>query len=172
MNIQNLINGCLAVCITLLIFNTFENKDKIVELENALDNSNKMQIESAYRQYVDDFIENDFDAIASHFHPPVNFNTFGSIARTYEEVINQYKDMKANIQEGYAYSIIDDIGIHGMENNKYLVCADYSRYNEKDERLFAGSTHYLYIPTSNGWKMNSLERKERLQNQSCQSSLR
>ena len=59
MNIQNLINGCLAVCITLLIFNTFENKDKIVELENALDNSNKMQIESAYRQYVDDFIENE-----------------------------------------------------------------------------------------------------------------
>ena len=47
MNIQNLINGCLAVCITLLIFNTFENKDKIVELENALDSSNKMQIESA-----------------------------------------------------------------------------------------------------------------------------
>ena len=172
MNIQNLINGCLAVCITLLIFNTFENKDKIVELENALDNSNKMQIESAYRQYVDDFIANDFDAIASHFHPPVNFNTFGSIATTYEEVINQYKDMKANIQEGYAYSIIDDIGIHGMENNQYLVCADYSRYNEKDERLFAGRTHYLYIPTSNGWKMNSLERKERLQNQSCQSSLR
>ena len=172
MNIQNLINGCLAVCITLLIFNTFENKDKIVELENALDNSNKMQIESAYRQYVDDFIENDFDAIASHFHPPVNFNTFGSIARTYEEVINQYKDMKANIQEGYAYSIIDDIGIHVLENTQYLVCVDYSRYNEKDERLFAGRTHYLYIPTSNGWKMNSLERKERLQNQSCQSSLR
>ena len=49
-----------------------------------------------------------------------------------------------------------------MENNQYLVCADYSRYNEKDERLFAGRTHYLYIPTSNGWKMNSLERKERL----------
>ena len=83
MNIQNLINGCLAVCITLLIFNTFENKDKIVELENALDNSNKMQIESAYRQYVDDFIENNFDDIGSLFHPPVNFITFGSIARTY-----------------------------------------------------------------------------------------
>ena len=171
MNIQNLINGCLAVCVTLLIFNTFENKDKIIELENALDSSNKMQIESAYRQYVDDFIENDFDAIASHFHPPVNFNTFGSIATTYEEVINQYKDIKANIQEGYAYSVIDDIGIHGMENNQYLVCADYSRYNEKDESLFAGRTHYLFIPTSTGWKMNSLERKERLQNQSCQSSL-
>ena len=171
MYIQNLINGCLAVCITLLIFNTLENKDKIVELKNALDSSNKMQIESAYRQYVDDFIENDFDAIASHFHPPVNFNTFGSIAATYEEVINQYKDMKANIQEGYAYSIIDDIGIHVMENNQYLVCADYSRHNEKDERLFAGRTHYLYVPTSNGWKMNSLERKERLQNHSCQDSL-
>ena len=171
MNIQNLMNGCFAICITLLIFNTFENKDKIVELENALDNYNKMQIEYAYRQYVDDFIENDFDAIASHFQPPVNFNTFGSIAINNEEVMNQYKDMKANIQEGYAYSIIDDIEIHGMENNKYLVCTDYSRYNEKDERLFAGRTHYLYIPTSNGWKMNSLERKERLQNLSCQSSL-
>ena len=171
MNIQNLINGCLAVCITLLIFDTLENKDKIVELENALDTSNKMQIESAYRQYVDDFIKNDFDAIASHFEPPVNFNTFGSIATTYEEVINQYKDMKANIQEGYAYSIIDDIGIHEMENNKYLVCADYSRYNKKDERLFEGRTHYSYIPTSTGWKMDSLERKERLQNKSCQNSL-
>lgn len=171
MNIQNLINGCLAVCITLLIFNTFENKDKILELQNALDSSNKMQIESAYRQYVDDFIANDFDAIASHFHPPVNFNTFGSIATTNEEVMNQYKDMKANIQEGYAYSVIDDIGVHGMENNQYLVCADYSRYNAKDERLFAGRTYYLYISTSNGWKMNSLERKERLENQSCQNSL-
>ena len=56
MNIQNFINGCLAVCITLLIFNTFENKDKITELENALDNLNKLQIKSAYMKYIDDFI--------------------------------------------------------------------------------------------------------------------
>ena len=83
----------------MLIFNTFENKDKIVELENALDNSNKMQIESAYRQYVDDFIENDFDAILDVISPSSELQYVpGSIARTYEEVINQYKDMKANIQ--------------------------------------------------------------------------
>ena len=169
MNIQNFINGCLAVCITLLIFNTFENKDKIIELENALDNLNKLQIKSAYMKYIDDFIANDFEGIASHFEPPVNFDSFGPIAETNEEVINQYKDFKANIQEGYAYSVIDDIGVQKIKKNKYLVCADYSRYNNNDERLYQGRTHYMYIATSKGWKMNSLESKERLREKSCQN---
>ena len=128
---------------------------------NNEDDLNRFEIQKLYRLYVDDFIANDFESIASYFDVPVDFKSFNDIAETNEDVIRFYKDLKANIQEGYAYSVIDNISVTNIKVDSYLLCADYSRYNKNDKLLFEGRTHYVYINTADGWKINSLEPKDR-----------
>ena len=129
---------------------------------NNEDDLNRFEIQKLYRLYVDDFIANDFESIASYFDVPVDFKSFNDIAETNEDVIRFYKDLKANIQEGYAYSVIDNISVTNIKVDSYLLCADYSRYNNNDKLLFEGRTHYVYINTADGWKINSLEPKDRI----------
>ncbi len=129
---------------------------------NNEDDLNRFEIQKLYRLYVDDFIANDFESIASYFDVPVDFKSFNDIAETNEDVIRFYKDLKANIQEGYAYSVIDNISVTNIKVDSYLLCADYSRYNKNDKLLFEGRTHYVYINTADGWKINSLEPKDRI----------
>ena len=134
---------------------------------NSEDDLNKFEIQKLYRLYVDDFIANDFESIASYFDTPVDSKSFNVIAETDEDVIRLFKDIKSNIQEGYAYSVIDNISVTNVEDDTYLLCADYSRYNNNDKLLFEGRTHYVYINTSDGWKINSLEAKDRSTDVPC-----
>ena len=134
---------------------------------NSEDDLNRFEIQKLYRLYVDDFIDDDFESIASYFDTPVESKSFNVIAETDEDIIRLFKDIKANIQEGYAYSVIDNISVTNVEDDTYLLCADYSRYNNNDKLLFEGRTHYVYINTSDGWKINSLEAKDRSTNVPC-----
>ena len=55
----------LSLILMLIHLNVFaEQKDVFSEVEEV------------YREYVQDFIENDFDGIASHFSVPVNLIRF------------------------------------------------------------------------------------------------
>ena len=128
---------------------------------NSEDDLNRFEIQKLYRLYVDDFIANDFESIATYFDTPVDSKSFNVIAETDEDIIRLFKDIKANIQEGYAYSVIDNISVTNVKDDTYLLCADYSRYDKNDKLLFEGRTHYVYINTSDGWKINSLEPKDR-----------
>ena len=134
---------------------------------NSEDDLNRFEIQKLYRLYVDDFIANDFESIASYFDTPVDSKSFNVVAETDEDIIRLFKDIKANIQEGYAYSVIDNISVTNVEDDTYLLCADYSRYNNNDKLLFEGRTHYVYINTSDGWKINSLEAKDRSTDVPC-----
>ena len=134
---------------------------------NSEDDLNRFEIQKLYRLYVDDFIANDFESIATYFDTPVDSKSFNVIAETDEDIIRLFKDIKANIQEGYAYSVIDNISVTNVEDDTYLLCADYSRYNNNDKLLFEGRTHYVYINTSDGWKINSLEAKDRSTDVAC-----
>ena len=78
---------------------------------NNEDDLNRFEIQKLYQLYVDDFIANDFESIASYFDTPVDLKSFNDIAETNEDVIRFFKDLKANIQEGYAYSVIDSISV-------------------------------------------------------------
>ena len=140
---RNIIFGCLAIIVTLLIYQDNQIDKELAAVKNRLDNIHKIQIESSHRRYVQDFIDNDFEAIASYFMPPVDFKLYDFVAETNEDVLNQFKDMKANIQEGYAYSLIDEIGISKTSNNNFLLCTDYTRYNSEDQILFEGRTQYI-----------------------------
>ena len=169
---RNIIFGCLAIIVTLLIYQDNQIDKELAAVKNRLDNIHKIQIESSHRRYVQDFIDNDFEAIASYFMPPVDFKLYDFVAETNEDVLNQFKDMKANIQEGYAYSLIDEIGISKTSNNNFLLCTDYTRFNSDDQILFEGRTQYIYIFSLNeGWKINSLDSIARDENKSCKNLL-
>ena len=128
---------------------------------NNEDDLNRFEIQKLYRLYVDDFIANDFESIASYFDTPVDLKSFNDISETNEDLILFFKDLKANIQEGYAYSVIDNVSVTNVKDDTYLLCADYSRFDNNDKLLFEGRTHYVYINTSEGWKIKSLEPKDR-----------
>ena len=169
MNIwQKIIFSCLALIAILLIYQNDRINAEMEVVKERVANIHKMQIDSSYRQYVQDFINNDFDAIANHFAPPVDFKLYDLTAETNEDVINQYIKMKANIQQGYAYSLIDQIEILKTNDNNFLLCSDYSRYNSDDQLLFQGRTHYVYVYVPDaGWKMNSLDSKDRNAEEFC-----
>ena len=134
---------------------------------NNEDDLNRFEIQKLYLLYVDDFIVSDFESIASYFDTPVDFKSFNEIAETNEDVILFFKDLKTNIQEGYAYSVIDNISVTNVNDDTYLLSSDYSRYNNNDKLLCEGRTHYVYINTSDGWKINSLEPKDRSTDVPC-----
>ena len=169
MNIwQKIIFSCLAVIVTLLIYQNDRINAEMEVVKERVANIHKMQIDSSYRQYVQDFINNDFEAIANHFVPPVDFKLYDLTAETNEDVINQYIKMKANIQQGYAYSLIDQIEILKTNDNNFLLCSDYSRYNSNNQLLFQGRTHYVYVYVPDvGWKMNSLDSRDRDTEEFC-----
>ena len=137
------INICLVVFVIALLYDQSSFKDK-------------REIEKVYKAYIEDFIENDFEGIASYFEPPVNFKNFGIIAEDKLQVIAVYKDIKDNIQAGYAYSIVDSLKIIKKEDF-YIADVIYSRFNLNDENLFTGNTLYEFKKTNDGWKMVSLE---------------
>ena len=113
------INICFVVFVIALLYNESSFKDK-------------REIEKVYNAYIEDFIENDFEGIASHFEPPVNFKNFDIIAEDKLEVILVYKDIKDNIQAGYAYSNVDSLKILKKEDF-YIADVIYSRFNLNHE---------------------------------------
>ena len=137
------INICFVVFVIDLLYNESSFKDK-------------REIEKVYNAYIEDFIENDFEGIASHFEPPVNFKNFDIIAEDKLQVILVYKDIKDNIQAGYAYSSVESLKIIKKEDF-YIADVIYSRFNSNDENLFTGNTLYEFKKINDGWKMVSLE---------------
>ena len=57
---QNIIFGCLAIIVTLSIYQDNQIDKELAVVKDRLDNIHKIQIESSYRRYVQDFIDNDF----------------------------------------------------------------------------------------------------------------
>ena len=121
-------------------------------------NPDMEQIEDVYMAYVQDFIDNDFEGIASHFQTPVMRRGNGlvptRIAMTPDELMDSYRDDKANIQEGYKYSRIDCMYVRTMAVDLYYYLdAQYTRYNDQDEIIFEGRTLYYFSNESGNWKM-------------------
>ena len=71
-------------------------------------------------------------------------------------MIEQYKSLKADVQEGYSYSIIDRITVEKIEEG-YVADVIYSRFNAKDELLITGRGLYYYKDVNGSWKMYSVE---------------
>ncbi len=125
--------------------------------------SSQVLIEAEYNQYIRDFIAKDYEAIASHFNPPIQRTTFeGSLVlETREEIAAVYQNMMANIQEGCGYSEIDSMHIQAMSSTTHAADVNFTRYNASKEAVFGGRRIYLFGKQSRAWKMFSIIQAER-----------
>ena len=103
--------------------------------DDLRDETDEDKIKSAYSAYVDDFMADDFEGIADKFTYPATFKikllSFIPLSMTLEnadEMVEQYKSLKADIQEGYSYSTIDQITVEKIEEG-YVADVIYSRFN-------------------------------------------
>ena len=146
---------------TLLVFGCTEPST------GNLEDPNIEQIKEVYMAYVQDFIDNDFEGIASHFQTPVmrrgnrNWGITTRIARTSDELMDSYRDDKANIQEGYKYSTIDRLDVYKLASTVYYADVDFTRYNDQDEVIFEGRGLYYFGNESGSWKMFAMGAVER-----------
>ena len=105
--------------------------------------------------YINDFSSRDFDAMATHFEVPAVFKTNPPvIATTHEEVADFFRSFP--LQEGYAYSRIDRVEIHRLNDSMYSTTFDFARYNSSDELLFEGSSLYIFSNEIGAWKIFTL----------------
>ena len=121
------------------------------------------QIKSAYSAYMKDFIADDFKGIADKFTYPATFKirllSFIPLNITMdnkEQMSERYRALKADIQEGYAYSTIDQITIEPIEGG-YVADVIYSRFNAEDELIITGRGNYSYENVNGSWKMYAVE---------------
>ena len=147
--------------VTLLVFGCAEPST------GNLEDPNIEQIKEVYMAYVQDFIDNDFEGIASHFQTPVmrrgnqNWGVATRIALTPDELMDSYRDDKANIQEGYKYSTIDRLDVYKLASTVYYADVDFTRYNDQDEVIFEGRGLYYFGNESGSWKMFAMGAVER-----------
>ena len=129
----------------------------------ANEGSDLALITNTYKAYVADFIEGDIAAITDKFTYPVTFKMklLGIIPvhRTFTneaELAEQFRGMKADIQEGYAYSTVDNMTIR-REENIYVADVLYSRFNAENDLLFSGRGLYSFRENDGQWRMFVVE---------------
>lgn len=129
----------------------------------ANEGSDLALITNTYKAYVADFIEGDIAAITDKFTYPVTFKMklLGIIPvhRTFTneaELAEQFRGMKADIQEGYAYSTVDNMTIR-REENIYVADVLYSRFNAENDLLFSGRGLYSFREGDGQWRMFVVE---------------
>ena len=110
-------------------------------------------IQNAFNAYLEDFIDRDADKIATHFQFPSMSQASkpDSIFYSLEEITQFWETFP--LQNGYAYSTVDDMTISRLSSSIYSLVFDYSRYDAADELLYEGSSVYLYGNKSGVWKI-------------------
>jgi hypothetical protein len=69
-----------------------------------------------------------------------------------------YKENREKkIQQGYKYSLSDEIKFIEISNELVIVEFYYSRYNAKYEKLFSGSSVGTYKKLDGKWKMSEYQ---------------
>jgi hypothetical protein len=110
-------------------------------------------IQKEFEAYLRDFIARDAVLLATHFQfPSINKLVIpNSVFHTKEEITEFWDSFP--LQDGYAYSTVDNLEIHRLADPIYYLDLDYSRYNDADELLYEGSSIYLYGNETGSWKI-------------------
>ena len=116
------------------------------------------QIIENWEEYSKAFEYADYEKIASYFTFPLTFSLLDKpqIIANKKDLIAFYKQMRARVQDGYKYSLLDKSRIVWLSKDAYIFDATYSRYNEEYKRIFQGRGIYMYKKTDNSWKMFSV----------------
>ena len=145
----------LALLLPLFTFSqpNVQKKDKVIKKDFF-----EKQITDKWEEYSKAFEYADYQKIASYFTYPLTFSLLDKpqIISNKKELITFYKQMRANVQDGYKYSLLDKSRIVWLSKDAYMFDATYSRYNNDYKRIFQGRGIYMYKKTDNSWKMFSV----------------
>ena len=116
------------------------------------------QIIENWEEYSKAFEYADYQKIASYFTYPLTISLLDNpqIISNKKDLIAFYKQARANVQDGYKYSLLDKSRIVWLSKDAYMFDATYSRYNNEYKRIFQGRGIYMYKKINNTWKMFSI----------------
>jgi len=116
----------------------------------------KKTITHEWLTYSKAFELKDYNKIAEFFHYPVilsgkSYSNKTTVMETYKE------NREKKIQQGYKYSLSDEIKFIKLSNELVVAEFYYSRYNAKYEKLFSGSSIGTYKKLDGKWKMSEYQ---------------
>ena len=116
----------------------------------------KKTISHEWLTYSKAFELKDYNKIAEFFHYPVILS--GKSYSNKKTVMETYKENREKkIQQGYKYSLTDEIKFIKISNELVVAEFYYSRYNAKYEKLFSGSSIGTYKKLDGKWKMSEYQ---------------
>jgi hypothetical protein len=141
----------LVLCLLAYAFYKYDGHQEEVTVQT---------IESAYADYLNDLMDNNFVSIAERFTYPVSF-TIKFHSRlpstvTFEnkgQLIMHYQSVKDRTP-GYAYYTMDKFELSD-KNGRLFADAAYRRFNEKNESMGLGGGRYSFRNVDGGWKIFS-----------------
>ena len=110
----------------------------------------------AWKQYAKAFEYVDYQQVGNHFTFPVTLiDPSGQplILAGREALIEKYREIRGNIQDGYKYSLLDTCQFHQYSDQVCLVDATYGRFNESYQRIHTGRGLYFFRNTDDGWQI-------------------
>tara|TARA_B100000768_G_scaffold58012_1_gene56188 strand:+ start:1154 stop:1654 length:501 start_codon:yes stop_codon:yes gene_type:complete len=145
----------LALLLPLFTFSQSNVQKKVKVMKKAFF---EKQIIENWEEYSKAFEYADYQKIASYFTYPLTFSLLDKpqIISNKKELITFYKQLRANVQDGYKYSLLDKSRIVWLSKDAYMFDATYSRYNNDYKRIFQGRGIYMYKKIDNSWKMFSV----------------
>ena len=111
------------------------------------------EIRTEYNSYLEDFMAFDFEGLATHFTTPVIFiGASTQVTQDENAIKNYYRYLKANIQNGYAYSE-SSLAVNQVTDKIYCLTNTFTRYNSADEVLLEATSYNFFKETESGWKL-------------------
>ena len=135
--------------LTLLFFNTLVFSQDNKALESL--------IVKKWMDYSKGFEYMDYEKIASHFTYPAIFNNSTPIiVKDKKMMMEAYKLVRKNVQDGYKYSLIDDWKLIHITNEFVILDAYYSRYNSDYKQILSGRGLYFYMKVNGNWLLKEV----------------
>jgi hypothetical protein len=116
------------------------------------------RIINKWEEYSKAFEYSDFEKLKTYFTYPVTISLFDQpvIVDNEKDLINWYKKIRAEAQDGYKYSMLEKSKVIWISKDICMVDATYSRFNDRYERIFTGRGIYMYKKVGKTWKMFSM----------------
>ena len=116
------------------------------------------RIINKWEEYSKAFEYSDFEKLKTYFTYPVTISLFDQpvIVDNEKDLINWYKKIRAEAQDGYKYSMLEKSKIIWISKDICMVDATYSRFNGNYERIFTGRGIYMFKKVGKAWKMFSI----------------
>ena len=89
---------------------------------------------------------------------PVTFSLLDNprIINNEQDLIDIYKYMRSNVQQGYKYSVLDKSRIIWGAKVVIMIDETYSRYDKDYKWIYQGRGMYMYKKVDEGWKIFSI----------------